>query len=107
MPTVLPFAQAIADMNTAVVTMLANANAMLQGVPVSGLFDNGYATGNVGQFGMASTQSMFTLATALVPADVIGLTLTVGDALDQVGYKVVEHQPNGTGISALLLERAA
>ena len=76
---------------------------VLDGASVSAIFDNASAIGNVGPFGMATTQPTLTLATADVPASPVGLTVVVG----AVSYLVAEHEPDGTGISRLLLESAA
>lgn len=70
---------------------------------VRAIFDNGHARADVGYAGMASTQPMLTLATMDVPASAVGLPVTVG----AVAYQVAAHEPDGTGISTLLLERAA
>lgn len=75
----------------------------LGGAAVSGIFDNGYALGSVGPFGMASTQPVLTLATASVPANPVGITAVVGGG----AYLVAAHEPDGTGISRLLLEASA
>ena len=70
---------------------------------VRAIFDNGHARAEVGYAGMAGTQPMLTLATADVPTSPLGLSVTVGS----VSYQVAAHEPDGTGISILLLERAA
>ena len=67
------------------------------------LFDNAYALGNVGLLGMASTQPSITLATSSVPANPISSTVVV----NATAYLVAAHEPDGTGISRLLLESAA
>jgi hypothetical protein len=72
------------------------------GVLVSAIYDNGYALGNVGGFGMASTQPTLTLATANVPASPEGQAAVVNG----VAYVVASHEPDGTGVSRLLLEKA-
>lgn len=77
--------------------------AMLDGVAVAGIFDNGYALGQVGPFGMAGTQPTLTLPTAQVSADPVGLSCVLGSA----SYVVAAHEPDGTGISRLVLETAA
>jgi hypothetical protein len=72
------------------------------GVVVSAIFDNGYALGSVGPIGMASSQPMLTLATASVPANPVGTAVVVG----AVNYTIGAHEPDGTGISQLMLEAA-
>lgn len=73
------------------------------GVLVSAIYDNGYALGNVGGFGMASTQPALTLATANVPSAPEGQAVVVGGVV----YLIASHEPDGTGVSRLLLERSA
>jgi hypothetical protein len=76
------------------------------GQAVQAVFDNGYALGAAGPFagmGIATPQPRLTCATAALPADPVGAAVVVGAA----SYTVAEHQPDGTGISVLLLEVAA
>lgn len=73
------------------------------GQAVQGVFDNGYALGAAGPFGVATTQPRIVCATASLPANPVGAAVVVGAA----SYTVAEHQPDGTGISLLLLEAAA
>jgi len=73
----------------------------LNGVPVAALFDAAYMLGNVGDFGVSGSNPVATLQTALVPADVVGMTLVAGG----VSYRVTENQPDGTGISTLQLRQ--
>jgi hypothetical protein len=77
--------------------------ATLGGVAVTGIFDNGYSAGNVGGMGIASTQPTLTLPTASVPANPVGLAAVVAS----VTYTIAEHQPDGTGVSMLYLERTS
>ena len=72
--------------------------ATLAGVAVAGIFDNGFDEQALAM-GMASSAPVFTLASAAVPAPVIGLFLVVG----AVTYKVVESMPDGTGVTRLQL----
>ena len=74
----------------------------LNGVTVAAIFDEAYASGDVGPYGMASTAPTLTIATADVPASPIGLPVVANGAT----YAVVVHRPDGTGISRLLLEAA-
>ena len=76
--------------------------ATVGGVSVAVIFDNANALGAVGPFGMASTQPSVTLPTAQVPVDPIGTTVVVGGGT----YLVAAHEPDGTGVSRLLLESA-
>ncbi|WP_291015004.1 hypothetical protein [Hydrogenophaga sp.] len=75
---------------------------LLAGVEVRGIFDNGSALGAVGIAGLATTQPSFTLPTAALPSPVVGSALVLGGQ----AYTVVAHEPDGTGVSLLLLEKA-
>lgn len=74
----------------------------LDGQQVVGIFEAAYAPGNVG-LGMAGTQPTFTLPTSSVMADPAGATLQTGGAT----FVVAAHEPDGTGVSRLLLEATA
>jgi len=76
--------------------------ATLDGVAVTGVFDSAYALGSVGPYGMASTQPTLTLPTASVIADPVGLACVVLGK----SYTVAAHEPDGTGVSRLVLEAA-
>lgn len=75
----------------------------LNGVTVSAIFDNGYSAGSVGSVGMASNQPTLQLASADVPASPVGKVAIVRG----VNYRVGAHEPDGTGVSTLYLERTA
>lgn len=69
------------------------------------IFDNEHQLSPFGPAavgGMASSQPMLTLPTASVPASPVGRAAVVGSTT----YTIVEHQPDGTGVSRLMLERA-
>ena len=105
-----PFAALEARVNSAVFKRLANADAYLDWEPVSGIFDNASALGSVGPYGMASFAPIFTLASASVPPNAIGLKLVIGEdteTTDAVTYTIVGTEPDGTGITRLILELAA
>ena len=71
--------------------------ATLDGVAVSGIFDNAYTDA----FGMASRQPMFTLASSAAAAASQASALVVGGT----AYRVTSVQPDGTGVTTLMLER--
>jgi hypothetical protein len=73
----------------------------VNGAAVRGIFDNGFALGAVG-IGMAGTQPTLRLRTADVTADPVGQAVSV----NAVAYTVAAHEPDGTGVSVLMLERA-
>ena len=72
------------------------------GQAVQAIFDNGFALGDVGMAGMAGTQPVLTVPTASVPASPVGSAAVV----NATNYEVAAHEPDGTGMSRLLLERA-
>ena len=75
--------------------------AKLKGRRVLGIFDNQFEVVGVGLAGVAGTTPAFTLATSDVPAQVVGASLVVNAGT----YRVAENQPDGTGVTVLLLER--
>lgn len=75
--------------------------ATLNGVAVTGIFDSAYDQGIAGGMAMASTMPAFTLPTASVPTDPVGLPVVVSG----VSYTVAECRSDGTGVSVLYLER--
>jgi hypothetical protein len=77
-------------------------NATVNGAAVRGIFDNGFASAEVGLVGMSSARPMLTLPTAGLSADPVGQTAVVNGT----SYLVAAHQPDGTGVSTLMLERA-
>lgn len=88
----------------------------LAGVVVRGIFDNAYQLADVGGAGMDSTQPTLTLPTAQIPPVVRDWFLHYAEPFDladlqmQIAgatYKAVAHEPDGTGVSLLLLERVA
>lgn len=83
-------------------TSVFAVDATLDGVAVTGIFDRAYQADSVGGNGFATPQPQFTLPTANVPAQVTGKTLVIGPR----SYTVAVHEPDGTGVSALVLEAA-
>jgi hypothetical protein len=75
--------------------------ATVNGQAVRGIFENGFASAEVGLVGLSSSRPMLTLPTASVSADPVGQTAVVNGT----SYLVAVHQPDGTGISTLMLER--
>lgn len=69
-------------------------------------FSNGYALGNVGTLGMSGSQPAITLPDASVPSNPVGTAVTITAGKGLGSYLVAEHQPDGTGISVLVLEVA-
>lgn len=74
----------------------------LAGQPVRVIFDAPYELALVGEVGQASAAPQCRLPTAQVPA-VVHLQALV---LARGSFRVREHQPDGTGVSLLILEPA-
>ena len=70
--------------------------------PVQAIFDASYDPASVGGVGMASAQPMLTISSDSVPADPVGTGVTVRG----VAYVVAAAEPDGTGMSRIMLERA-
>lgn len=75
-------------------------NATLAGLPVVGIFDADYQLQDMAG-GIMSSAPVLTLASANVPANVVGASVVVGG----VTYKVVEPMPDGTGVTVLRLRK--
>lgn len=88
--------------NASVLKHLANAQATLGGVAVQGIFKRAYVESGAGM-GMASTAPTFRLASIDVPASPVGLPLVI----DGVNYAIAAPEPDGTGMTLLILERTA
>ena len=73
----------------------------LNGVSTPAIFDAAFAVADSGPFGTAGNSPTLTLATADVPANPVGLLVSCAG----VGYSIVEHQPDGTGVSLLQLRK--
>lgn len=79
-------------------------DATLDGVAVRGIFDADHVVAEVGGSGMAACAPAFMLSSIFVPASFSGLQLALPDG---TLWRIAEHHPDGTGLSTLLLERAA
>jgi len=69
-------------------------------------FGNNYALGNVGALGMASSQPNITLPSAAVPADPVGSAVVITAGHGVGNYTVAACEPDGSGITVLVLEVA-
>jgi hypothetical protein len=78
----------------------------LGGAPVRGIYDGPGATASLGGMAAVATDPQYQLPTAQVPASSYGATLVILTGLGAGNYKVREHQPDGTGMSLLLLTKA-
>lgn len=78
----------------------SHADDTLAGAPVLGIFDAEYVS-NGGGFGMADARPAYMMATAQVPVESEGILLVhKGES-----YRVAASEPDGTGITVLMLER--
>lgn len=73
------------------------SSATLDGVSVAGIFDNQY----IDALGVATRQPMFTLPTA----DAAAATTSSELVVEGVPYRVRSVEPDGTGVTVLMLER--
>lgn len=74
----------------------------VDGAAREAIFDAEHQLGGLAVAGIAAAQPMLTLPTAHVPASPVGKAAVIGSTT----YTIVEHQPDGTGVSRLMLERA-
>lgn len=101
--TALPlFAQAIAAMNAVIAPMLGNVLVNIGGVDLPCLFSDPSVDTTLLGSGIQASQPTLVLSTQDVPAGIRGTAVVVNG----VSYIVAVHQPDGFGLSTLLLERA-
>lgn len=98
----MSFAALESRVNASVLKHLANAQATLDGVAVQGIFKRAYIETGPGM-GMASTTPTFRLSSSLVPAAPVGKPMVVSG----VNYAIAALEPDGTGMTLLILERTA
>ena len=98
----------------AVFTHLSNAVATLAGREVQGIFDAPHELAQVGLLGAASARVTLTLPTASVPTEIVDwfsyfnaqrLPVDLTCTVRGVHYQIAEHQPDGTGMSVLVLSQ--
>lgn len=75
----------------------------VNGASLNAIFENGYRAGNIGLAGMAAYGPTLLCRTADLSADPVGQAAVV----NATNYVVAAHEPDGTGVSVLRLERAA
>lgn len=109
----LRFADLESRVSGAVVAHLSNARVTFDdGRSVFGIFDQPFAQSDLGSAGFAAERPTLRLSSGDVPPawwgsyagepfDVVDSQLTVRDTL----YQVVRHEPDGVGMSTLVLER--
>lgn len=87
--------------NTAVIAVFGES-ITLNGVVLQADFVDAYADGNVGTFGMATSQPAVIVASPLVPSDVVGKPCVARS----IAYRVASEEADGRGMTRLLLEVA-
>ena len=97
MAAIAPFASVEQWVNAGVLGTLANAIAVVGGQEVAVIFDRPYADAFGGQVDVAAPE-------CLGPAEVLG-TLQRDDAITIAGteYRIVTAEPDGTGMTRLVL----
>jgi len=110
----MSFAALQTRMNATAVKRLGQA-VVLAGVTVLAKFDKRFVGSTIGDSGIASTQSVLTLQSTDVPPQIVDwfnyfsepfnpLDLLV--TVDGDNFKIVAHEPTGSGLSRLILEAA-
>lgn len=92
----MTFASIEARINNAVLAHLANVTATVGGVSVSAIFDNGYNA----VMGIDGSTPVITAKSSDVSSAVRGTAVVV----DGVSYTVQGIEPDGLGITRLILE---
>lgn len=81
----------------------AGVGDTLDGQPVTGIFDREYVSINDG-IGMASSRPAYLLPTSEAPAAPEEMILMIAKTGER--FIVQAHEPDGTGVTALILEKA-
>ena len=76
--------------------------ATIGGAAVPVIFDNAWALAAVGFAGMSGTGPSALVMTARLAADPIGVACVI----NSVTYSIATHEPDGTGLSLIRLERS-
>ncbi len=74
----------------------------VNGVARRGIFDTPYKMGAIASAGISGIGPTLMLPTSQVSADPVGQAVVV----NATNYVVAAHEPDGTGVSTLVLERA-
>jgi hypothetical protein len=105
-PATTPFAKLIDSTNSAVIAGLANATVIINGAESPCVFDEAFSRGSLGDMGMggmANTQPAITVLSTLVPDDYDRAEVWVNEQ----AYSIVDVQPDGVGVSRVLLQAVA
>jgi hypothetical protein len=87
--------------NNRTLAVFANATALINAQSVAGIFDNESAPAVGGLAGFESTAPLFTAATADLP----NIAQEDEVVIDAVTYKVGSIEPDGTGVTVLVLKK--
>lgn len=102
-----PFAALETRANAQVLARLSNAVASFAGgAAKAGIYEDAYQTGQVGGNGMASSQPAITVASSDVPSNPVGTSLVVTYAGTDMPFTISAAQPDGAGLTVLLMEAA-
>lgn len=88
--------------NSACIKHLANATATIGAASVDVIFDNAHAGQQIGTLMIEATGPIITCKTTDLPTTPRNTPITVRS----VNYLITEHQPDGTGMSVCLLQKA-
>lgn len=86
----------------AVIRALSNRQARIGTLPLPVIYDDGHVMQSVGGMLVESTGPRFTAVTMDIPTPITGQTVFI----DEMPYRIREHQPNGTGTSLCMLHKA-
>lgn len=95
------FANLEAVVNSAVLNHLANVQVLIGGALVPGIFRKPSTTDSLG-VGAANTSPSVQVASNAVMAEPVGQQISIAGVL----YVIGESQPDGTGLTTLLVECA-
>lgn len=94
----MSFAALESRVNSAGITALNNCVATVSGNSVLGIFDEAYTD----PMGIAGSSPALTVKSADIPALAFGAAVVV----NSINYTVASIQPDGTGITRLILQEA-
>lgn len=78
----------------------------VNGVSVRAIFDGPYASLGQGE-GMSSALPQLTMPSVDVPASVEGKPVVISTGAGIGNYRVAQAEPDGTGVTVLMLERTS
>jgi hypothetical protein len=86
--------------NASVLRHLANARVLIAGVEVDGIFKNPSQNVALG-LGAADSRPSVTVASSAVPENPVDSSIDI----DGAPYIIASHEPDGTGLTVLRVER--